>query len=187
LSDPTDITMLLSSELDDYVAHPSTMAAVIAERLAGYRSLFELEPPYIISKGVPPLSQWRKRADHDHRAAVRPGMVLTGGAGGSGRHTGTVRVVRDPADPSALEPGNVLVAPLTDPAWTPLFLVAGAVIVDVGAMNSHAIVVCRELDIPCVVSVTGATDRLPDGAIVTVDGTAGTVTVDELPVAGRTL
>ena len=77
----------------------------------------------------------------------------------------------------ALEPGEVLVAPLTDAAWTPLFLVAGAVVVDVGALNSHAVVVSRELGIPCVLSLEDATARLRDGMLLAVDGTAGTVTV----------
>ena len=77
----------------------------------------------------------------------------------------------------ALEPGEILVAPLTDAAWTPLFLVAGAVVVDVGALNSHAVVVSRELGIPCVLSLADGTGRIPDGARLAVDGTAGTVTV----------
>lgn len=71
----------------------------------------------------------------------------------------------------------MLVAPITDPAWTPLFLPSAAVVVDVGALMSHAVIVSRELGIPCVVSVDGATRRIPDGALVEVDGTAGTVTV----------
>jgi pyruvate,water dikinase len=91
--------------------------------------------------------------------------------------TGTVRVVRDPSDPSALGPGDVLVAPITDPAWTPLFLVAEAVVVDVGANLSHAAIVARELGIPGVMSVHRASERLADGTRVRVDGTAGTVTV----------
>ena len=78
-----------------------------------------------------------------------------------------------------MEPGDVLVAPLTDPAWTPLFLPAAAVVVNVGALMSHAVIVSRELGIPCVVAVDGATDRIPDGAIVEVDGTSGTVTIVE--------
>jgi rifampicin phosphotransferase len=72
-----------------------------------------------------------------------------------------------------------LIAPLTDPAWTPLFIPAAAVVVDVGAQVSHAVIVSRELGIPCVVSVTDATRRIPDGAMVTVDGTNGTVTIIE--------
>ena len=86
-------------------------------------------------------------------------------------------MVLDPSDPTALEPGDVLIAPITDPAWTPLFVPAAAVVVDVGAQLSHAVIVSRELGIPCVVSVIGGTRLIPDGAQVTVDGTAGTVTV----------
>ena len=74
-------------------------------------------------------------------------------------------------------PGEVLVAPITDPAWTPLYLPSAAVVVDVGALMSHAVSGSRELGVPCVVSGDGATRRIPDGALVEVDGTAGTVTV----------
>jgi pyruvate,water dikinase len=87
-------------------------------------------------------------------------------------------VVSDLHEAMALEPGEVLVAPLTDAAWTPLFLVAGAVVVAVGALNSHAVVVSRELGIPCVLSLDDATKRLHTGMELTVDGTAGTVTLE---------
>ena len=90
-------------------------------------------------------------------------------------------MVLDSHDPTALEPGDVLVAPLTDPSWTPLFVPAGGVIVDVGAPLSHAIIVSRELGIPCAVSVTDATRRIPDGTLVQVDGGSGQVTILELP------
>ena len=83
----------------------------------------------------------------------------------------------DPSDPRGLEPGDVLVAPLTDPSWTPLFVPAAAVVVDVGAQITHAVIVSRELGLPCVVSVIDATRRIADGAMIEVDGRAGTVTV----------
>ena len=70
-----------------------------------------------------------------------------------------------------------MVAPVTDPAWTPLFVPAAAVVVDVGAQVTHAVIVSRELGIPCVVSVTDATKKIPNGARITVDGTNGTVTI----------
>lgn len=175
-AEPEDVTMLLAGELEEYLAEPDRFTDVIAERLRDYRSLFELEPPFIISHKVPPLSSWRRR---DHTAApLAEGDTLTGVAGGHGTYQGRVRVLRDLSDPSALQPGEVLVAPLSDAAWTPLFMVAGAVIIDVGATNSHAVVVCRELGLPCVVSATGATERLRDGMLVTVNGDAGRVTVD---------
>ena len=83
----------------------------------------------------------------------------------------------DPAAPGDLAPDEVLVAPITDPAWTPLFLAAVGVVVDVGAQMSHAAIVSRELGIPAVVSVAGASTTIPDGVLLTVDGDEGTVTV----------
>ena len=80
-----------------------------------------------------------------------------------------------------LAPGDILVAPNTDPSWTPLFMAAGAVVVDVGGQISHAVIVSRELAVPCVVSVTDGTRTIPDGALVEVDGTNGTVIVLEHP------
>jgi pyruvate,water dikinase len=74
-----------------------------------------------------------------------------------------------------------MIAPITDPAWTPLFLAVEAVIVNVGAQISHAVIVSRELGIPCVVSVKNATSLIPDGAILKLDGTLGEVEVLELP------
>ena len=82
-------------------------------------------------------------------------------------------------------PGDILVAPITDPAWTPLFLAVAGVVVDVGAHQSHAAIIARELGIPAVVSATGASATIPDGALITVDGFIGTVTVHEGPAPAR--
>ena len=178
---PEDVMMLMSRELDGYVSDPDAFTALIGERLAQYRELYEIEPPFIISSDPPPLSQWPRR-EQASAAPVVEGEVLTGLGGSAGSYSGRVCVITDLARPEELEPGDVLVAPFTDAAWTPLFLVAGAVIVDVGAMNSHAVVVCRELGIPCVLSVTNGTYRLRTGMQVTVDGNAGAVTVVSIPV-----
>jgi len=77
----------------------------------------------------------------------------------------------------AVEPGDIMIAPTTDPSWTPLFLAAGGVVVNVGAVASHAAIVCRELGVPCAVSVVDATSRIPDGATISIDGSTGTVTI----------
>lgn len=180
LREPEDLMMLLAQELDAYVADPVAWTGVIEERLAGYRSLFELEPPFIIAKDLPPLTEWKRRS-RAREVTATEGSVLTGVGGSGGSYTGRARVVTDLADAVALEPGEVMVAPLTDAAWTPLFLVAGAVVVDTGALNSHAVVVSRELGLPCVLSVTDATSVITDGMLLTVDGTAGTVNVDAVP------
>ncbi len=173
---PEDVMMLLESELDDYVADPARFAPVIAERLAGYLALFEIEPPFIIDADPAPLPSWPRRT-RPRPEPARAGQVLRGIGGSAGQYQGQARVGMDLPAAMALEPGEILVAPLTDAAWTPLFLVAGAVVVDVGALNSHAVVVSRELGIPCVLSLQDGTARLRDGMELAVDGTAGTVTV----------
>ena len=173
---PEDVMMLLESELDEYVKDPARFAQVIAERLPQYLALFELEPPFIIDADPEPLSRWPRRA-RSRPEPAKPGQVLRGIGGSAGQYEGTARVGMDLPAAMALEPGEVLVAPLTDAAWTPLFLVAGAVVVDVGALNSHAVVVSRELGIPCVLSLEDGTARLRAGMVLAVDGTAGTVTV----------
>lgn len=174
--DVRDFGMLLAEELDDFVENPAEYTPVIRERMALFERLQRLEPPFIINGTVPPLEEWHERGSTPVPVAG-PGDALSGIPGCPGTYTGRARVVLSPDDPFALEPGDVLVAPITDPAWTPLFVPAGAVIVDVGAQASHAVIVARELGIPCVVSVTDATRRIPDGAQVTVDGATGTITL----------
>jgi pyruvate,water dikinase len=86
-------------------------------------------------------------------------------------------VIRTPRRIADFQPGEILVAPQTDPSWTPLFLVSSGVVVDVGAMGSHAMIISRELGIPCAAGVTDATRRITTGATVEVDGSTGTVRV----------
>jgi phosphoenolpyruvate synthase/pyruvate phosphate dikinase len=112
---------------------------------------------------------------------IKVGDVLTGAACSAGVYTGKARIILDPFDPSGLDADDILVTLNTDPSWTPLFLAAGAVVVNLGAVGSHASIVSRELGIPCVASVTDATHRIPDGATITVDGAAGTITIVALP------
>jgi len=83
-------------------------------------------------------------------------------------------VVLTPAG-DVLQPGEVLVTPSTDPAWTPLFLTASALVMEMGGMMSHGAVVARELGIPAVVGVAAATERIRTGQTVIVDGTEGVV------------
>ncbi len=174
------IYMLLEDEVDGYIEDPSAYAELLREREVDYRILFDLDPPFIVNTVCPPLSEWPKKSDIEY-SQVSVGEVLEGNACSPGTYTGKARVILDASDPSALEPGEILVTFNTDPAWTPLFLAAGAVVVDLGAVASHASIVSRELGIPCVASATDASKRIPDGATVTVDGAEGTVTILELP------
>jgi pyruvate,water dikinase len=92
---------------------------------------------------------------------------------------GTVKVILDPTVSADLDPGDVLVAPYTDPAWTPLFPNAGAIIVEVGSYLSHAGTVAREYQIPCLVDVDAATRRLATGQRVRVFASEGRIEVLE--------
>jgi pyruvate,water dikinase len=179
LDEQTTFGMLRIDEVDDWLAAPDAMTAELREREANYKELTTVEPPFVFEGEPPPLAGWHLRAGRPVSVASS-GTTLQGLPGCPGRARGRARVVLDSHDPTALEPGDILVAPLTDPSWTPLFVPAAGVIVDVGAPLSHAIIVSRELGIPCVVSVTDATRRIPDGALVEIDGEAGTVEVVSL-------
>jgi pyruvate,water dikinase len=99
---------------------------------------------------------------------------LTGTPASAGTVTGVARVILEPVG-AHLEPGEILVAPSTDPGWTPLFLTAGGLVMEMGGANSHGAVVAREYGIPAVVGVPDATGRIVTGQRITVDGTAGIV------------
>jgi pyruvate,water dikinase len=174
------VFMVTDAELDQLRHQPDTIAPIITERWQQYRSLFDFEPVFVVNGTVPSLSDMTRRS-HKASAAAAAGTVLTGAAGSGGVATGRARVILDAADPEGLEPGDILVAPQTDPSWVPLFVPAAGVVVNVGAMGSHAMIVSRELGVPCVASVAGATDIIPNGATITIDGNAGTVTIDSLP------
>jgi rifampicin phosphotransferase len=177
----TDVCFLFEDELHELAAGQlGDIRPLTGPRREYHQWLLTLEPPFIFNGRPTPNTTWPKRADHQATVAL-VGETLAGVPGCPGTARGRARVVLDPADPEVLEPGDILIAPMTDPAWTPLFVPAAGVVVNVGAALSHAIIVSRELGIPCVVSVTGATQRIPDGALIEVNGDAGTVTVLELP------
>ena len=174
-----DLWFLLKEELDEYLEDPTSFLSTIAERRDLHDRLSERIPPFYVNGELPPLEEWELRSDA--LDSVRVGDTMTGLSGCVGVARGRARVVTDPGDPRGLEPGDVLIAPHTDPSWTPLFVSAEAVVVDVGAPLSHAVIVSRELGIPCAISVVDATRRIPDGALIEVDGGAGTVSIIELP------
>lgn len=177
------VFMLTDEELDDFLLDPASFVTTIGKREQIFRELHTVDPPYIVDvrNGVPPISQWPKRADGKGAATAKVGEILQGGQGSAGIITGRARIVHNPADPGDLRPDDIMIVHTTDPSWTPLFLSIGGVVCDVGAVGSHAVIVSRELGVPCAVSVVHATERIPDGAIVTLDGAAGTVTIVALP------
>ncbi|MCU1519350.1 MAG: hypothetical protein JWQ75_4071 [Pseudarthrobacter sp.] len=103
------------------------------------------------------------------------GAILAGTGASPGTATGTARTIHSIDEFAAVKPGDVLVCRTTDPAWTPLFGIAAAIVTETGGMLSHAAIVAREVGIPAVVGLTGALTRIGAGTTVEVDGTLGTV------------
>ena len=102
-------------------------------------------------------------------------VLVAGLAAAPGVASGPVRVLHDPSEGSQLRPGEVLVAPMTNPDWLPAMRHAAALVTDGGGMTCHAAVVARELRLPCIVGARTATRLLRNGEMVTVDGDAGEV------------
>jgi pyruvate,water dikinase len=174
-----DIYLLVREELEAALDDPRKFAPTIEQRRDLRDSLQKRVPPFWFDHEIPDPAGWPLRSDG--RTTSRSSLATTrvqGQGVSAGVVTGRARVILDPNEPGDLEPDEILVAPQTDPAWTPLFLGAAGVIVEYGAVMSHAAIVARELGIPAVVGVDGATVDIPTGATVTIDGTTGLVTVE---------
>ncbi len=144
--------------------------ALIAERRATYQREFRRthSPRILLSDGTAYYDASTSNLENED--------TLRGSPVSAGTVEGTVRVVLDPHG-AQLVPGEILVCPATDPAYTPLFLAAGGLVMQVGGMMTHGSVVAREYGIPAVVGVQQATERLKTGQRVRVDGTSGTITI----------
>ncbi len=117
----------------------------------------------------------RRRWREWQTAATPTGDDLRGVGASPGRAEGAARIILDPAGFGQLRPGEVLIAPATGPAWTPLFRTAAAVVTETGGAMSHAAIVAREYGLPCVMAIPGVTNALRNGERVRVDGSAGIV------------
>jgi pyruvate,water dikinase len=176
ISEPDDVFFLTRTEvlasLDGGRLRP---AADVAGRRRTREEQARLVPPLMVGRTNPMLQRvWDSYPGL--LGAVRSERALVSGVPASaGRATGLVRVVRGPAEFGELQAGEILVAPLTAPAWTPLFTKAAAVVTDVGSAAAHASIIAREYGIPAVVGCGDATTRLRTGMRVTVDGNAGNV------------
>jgi phosphohistidine swiveling domain-containing protein len=151
------------------------LRALVRERRAGYEHELRRRrvPRLLLSDGTEPAAE----APEAHGVSADERAFLRGTPASGGSVTARARVMLDPTG-AALEPGEILVAPSTDPGWTPLFLTAGGLVMEMGGSMSHGAVVAREYGIPAVVGVPDATKLVATGARITVDGSAGTVTLD---------
>lgn len=170
----------LAAALEDPERRP--LQERLASRAADFRHDQGRKPPLVLSsEGEAPAVPF-DRAD-------LPAGALAGTAASAGVVEGLARVVTDPAS-EVLLAGEILVAPFTDPGWTPLFVNAAAVVTEVGGLMTHGAVVAREYGIPAVVSVASAVERIRTGQRLRVDGTRGFVLILEdtdrgLPPDGR--
>ena len=173
IEQPDDVFWLHRGEI---LADPPTPRGdAVAQRRAVWRGQRLVTPPQVLPQGSwwdNAFARWLPAA-----AQEQTGAVLRGIGASAGQVTGTARVLAGPADFGRLQPGDVLVASITTPAWTTLFAMAGGVVTDVGGPLSHSSIVAREYGIPAVLGTNVATRRIPDGARVRVDGDTGTVTL----------
>ena len=102
---------------------------------------------------------------------------LRGIGASSGTVTGRARVCRELSDIATIQRGDILVTVATDPGWTTVFSIIGGVVVETGGVVAHAVMISREYGLPCVANLSRACDLIPDGALITVDGTAGRVMI----------
>ncbi len=160
-----DVFYLLVDELD---ALPADVRGLVARRRAEQRRLASVVPPTVFS------GRWEPSATSS--PALASGETLRGVGVCGGRVRGRVRIVR-PETIDELQPGEILVAEVTDVGYTAAFCYAAAVVTELGGPMSHAAVVAREFGFPCVVDAQGATRSLPPGALVEVDGTTGEIHV----------
>jgi len=155
------------------------MRSVVRERRANYQ--YELHrrhvPRLLLSDGTEPSAE--PQATQATQATGSAESTLSGTPASAGVVTAKARVILDPTG-ARLEPGEILVAPSTDPGWTPLFLTAAGLVMEMGGAMSHGSVVAREYGIPAVVGVPGATERISTGLQITVDGSAGTVSIEQV-------
>lgn len=180
-----DVFWLHREELDDALCGTRRFLREVGERRADWERHRKLAPPLEIGKRPGMMGLF-----DDLVRNVRGGEIesdeatLVGVPASAGRATGKVRIVMSPEDFGRLQEGEVLVAPTTAPAWTPLFSRAVAVVTNGGSLAAHASLVAREYGIPAVVATVHATQRLHDGQLVTVDGTTGRVELLEGGDAG---
>lgn len=169
LSAPADVWFLSWDELVDALHGATTPAPseITTRREQHARNQRRTPPLVMASDGEIPT--------FGHREGL-PAGALPGLAASAGCVEGIARVVLDPSA-ELLLPGEILVAPYTDPGWTPLFTHAAGLVTDVGGLMTHGSVIAREMGVPAVVGVTGATTRICTGDRLRVDGSVGYVEI----------
>jgi rifampicin phosphotransferase len=171
INKPDDVYWLHRFEIDESLG---SLADQIEERKELWRGQRRATPPQLLPKGGwgDMWRRWMPAASEE-----QTGDVIKGTAGSAGTITAPARVLAGPQDFGQMQPGDVLVASITTPAWTSLFAMASAVVTDIGGPLSHSSIVAREYGIPAVLGTAVATRRISSGQLIRVDGDAGTVSL----------
>jgi pyruvate,water dikinase len=184
LDSADDVMYLRLAEAAEEARTPSgRFIERVAARRADLDSWEHLRPPDYVGApragNTPPaIKKAVERFTGGEVAVSSDANVVTGNGAARGVVRGKARVIMTLAEADRLEKGEVLICPSTAPPWTPLFAIAAAVVTDTGGILSHSAICAREYGIPCVAGTKVGTYRIPDGAIVTVDGGAGTVRIE---------
>ena len=176
IAEPDDVFFLTRAEaLAALDGAPLSPTVDVAARRSLRAEQARLVPPRLVGRVSPMIQRVWDSFPGLIGALPSDDALVSGVPASPGRVTGLVRVIRGPDEFDQLQPGEILVAPVTAPAWTPLFARAAAVVTDVGSAAAHASIIAREYGIPAVVGCGDATSRLPTGVRVTVDGSTGNV------------
>lgn len=164
--------------LDDGATRLDDLTALVRQRRLIWRGQALVTPPQYV-----PVAGWLTLMDGmlPAHAGEQSGPVLKGTGGSGGKVTAPARVLAGPADFAAFQPGEILVASITTPAYTPLFALASGVVTDIGGVLSHGSIVAREYGIPAVLGTGVATKRIATGDVISLDGGTGTVHLDGPP------
>jgi rifampicin phosphotransferase len=170
-----DILYLTRDEVEDLLRAPADRTGTVAERRATHAHQAKMTAPRYAANAPPKDAE----TDRFDGARFEPDVDgrLRGTGASAGIARGTARVILGPQDFGRVRPGDVIVAPSSNPSWVPLFTIAGGLLTNTGGVVCHAAVVAREFGLPAVVGLGDATTRIPDGATVELDGTTGYVRI----------
>jgi pyruvate,water dikinase len=179
LESAEDVFYLREREIRDAAANPTLrFADTVAQRRKERERWMRTVPPLKIGGGEVETNGGQDRFFGAIKEPAFEAGALKGVAASKGLARGIARVVPSLEEIERLGPGEILVTHATSPPWTPLFAVAAAVVTEAGGILSHCAVVAREYQIPAVVGARGALQRIEDGMLVTVDGTRGTIRIE---------
>ena len=169
---PEHVFFLHCPEIATLLRDPRDSTVLVVQRSADHIRWSTVAAPAVLGRPKPDSPTNRFGGD---TLTSDDATVLRGTGASPGHVTGPARVVLGPDDFERVQPGDIIVAPSSNPSWVPLFAIAGGLVTNTGGVLSHAAVVAREFDLPAVVGVSNATTRIVDGQTVELDGTTGLV------------